>query len=268
MRCNVCYNFKAIPFPTLESLNPFRDELIGEWSNMLAHQLPALPPIQSFLDALPEFFAWLTEERAPVVLAVHPMARNTEVLRGPAGAFGGFVSHRPFIETIRFAASNRLCVELDYRDEQGNRDTRLIEAYSLRRSQAGDILLMASRADSGAPRSYRLDRILGARTTERSFIPRYPIELTPSGPPSIPETERGPRDSSGTSSWGFGSPAVRTRRAPVRRPATGGPKYIFRCMVCGREFERTSYDGALRSHKNKSGIDCYGTTGFYVRTKY
>jgi hypothetical protein len=25
--------FKAVPFPTLEGLNPFRDELVGEWSN-------------------------------------------------------------------------------------------------------------------------------------------------------------------------------------------------------------------------------------------
>jgi predicted nucleotidyltransferase component of viral defense system len=259
--------FKAIPFPTLESLNPFRDELIGEWTNMLAHQLPALPPIDSFLGALSEFFSWLTGQSEPIVLAAHPMAGNTEILRGPAGAFGNLTGHQPFIETIRFAASNRLCVELDYRDEQGRRDTRLIEAYSLRRSQAGDVLLMASRADSGAARSYRLDRILGARPMQRTFVPRYPIELTPTGPLSIPETERGSRGG-GSSGWGLGSSAIRTRRTPVHRAASTGPKYVFRCMVCGKEFERSTYDGTLRPHKNRNKMDCYGTTGVYVRTKY
>ena len=38
-------NFKKISFPTLASLEPAKDELIGEWGNMLGHQLPALPPM-------------------------------------------------------------------------------------------------------------------------------------------------------------------------------------------------------------------------------
>jgi hypothetical protein len=58
-----------------------------------------------------------------------------------------------FIEAIRFAAANRLLVNLDYRDQQGKRSTRTIEAYSLRRSRAGDVLLMAVRAEDGQPRS-------------------------------------------------------------------------------------------------------------------
>jgi hypothetical protein len=41
---------------------------------------------------------------------------------------------------IRFTAANRLPVEIDYRDKQGNRSTRAIEAYSIRRSQAGGVL--------------------------------------------------------------------------------------------------------------------------------
>ena len=53
----------------------------------------------------------------------------------------------PLYETIGFAAANRPYIELDYRDERGRRDTRLIEAYSLLLSQAGDTLPIA-RADS------------------------------------------------------------------------------------------------------------------------
>jgi hypothetical protein len=33
----------------------------------------------------------------------------------------------------RFAAANRLLVNIDYRDQKGNRSARAIEAYSLRR---------------------------------------------------------------------------------------------------------------------------------------
>ena len=43
-------------------------------------------------------------------------------------------------------------VNIDYRDQKGKRSTRAIEAYSLRRSRAGDVLLMAVRADDGHPK--------------------------------------------------------------------------------------------------------------------
>ena len=42
------------------------------------------------------------------------------------------------VEVIRFAAANRLLVELDYRDVEGQRTTRIVEPYSLRQTQAGD----------------------------------------------------------------------------------------------------------------------------------
>jgi predicted DNA-binding transcriptional regulator YafY len=86
-----------------------------------------------------------------------------------------------FIDLIRFAATNRLLVEIGYVDKQGTRSTRDIEAYSLRRSKAGDVLLMAVRADNGQARSYLVEKIIGVKPTQRSFTPRYPIELTPSG---------------------------------------------------------------------------------------
>ena len=160
------------------------------------------------------------------------------------------------IEMIRFAAANRLLVEIDYRDKKGVRSTRAIEAYSLRRSQAGDVLLMAARADSGQARSYLVSSILGVSPTQTSFTPRYPIELTPSGPQLIPDTTR--------------SPALTTSRLPrmARRRASSGPTYVYRCTVCRKLFERKTQDNSLRPHKNPAGWQCYGTYGTYVRTKY
>jgi predicted DNA-binding transcriptional regulator YafY len=83
------------------------------------------------------------------------------------------------LETIRFAASNRLCVDLDYVDENGRRSTRTIEPYSLRRNKEGQARIFAIRSENGQPRSYRLDRIRGAQVNPTPFVPRYPIELTP-----------------------------------------------------------------------------------------
>ena len=53
--------FKNIPIPTVEILNakPERSELVSEWSNMLAYQLPVLPPFEQFWQELPKVFEWL-----------------------------------------------------------------------------------------------------------------------------------------------------------------------------------------------------------------
>lgn len=154
---------------------------------MLEHQLPALLPVTTFWDALPEIFAWLegavVRPLAPMPIGAGDTLIRERVVDLPSGNRG-----HSFVELIRFAAANRLLVEIDYRDKQGNRATRVIEAYSLRRSNAGEVRLMAIRADDAQPRSYLVDSILGVRTTQRPFAPRHPIELTPSGAQSIPQT--------------------------------------------------------------------------------
>ena len=47
--------------PTLETIlnSPFRDEIEAEWSNMLGHQLPFLPPFEEFWSQLESVFSWL-----------------------------------------------------------------------------------------------------------------------------------------------------------------------------------------------------------------
>ena len=261
-------DFKGIGIPRIADLEPHRADLEAGWTHMLEHQLPALLPVATFWDALPEVFAWL-EGSVPEPLVAMSMGAGDTLIREriiplPDGSQG-----QNLIELIRFAAANRLLVEIDYRDKQGNRSSRAIEAYSLRRSQAGDILLMAVRADNGQSRSYLVDRILGVTPTQRPFTPRHPIELTPSGPQSIPQAPR-----SG-SAGGFS-----VRRA-VRRPTTrrlssasglagvSGPTYVFKCAVCRKTFNKKSYDANLNKHKNnRTGYDCYGSFGTYVRTKY
>ena len=155
------------------------------------------------------------------------------------------------LELIRFAAANRLCVNLTYQDSR-----RLIEPYSLRRTREGNLVLYAVKHLTSDGRSYRVDRIQGATVTKEPFVPRYAIELTPSGPISAPPTMRRSTGISGTN-----------RRASSRI-LNFGPKYIFRCSICGKRFSRNSYNASLNPHKNKQRYPCPGRTGLYVTTRY
>ena len=172
--------YKGLPVPTLATVEPRRAELEADWEDMLGHQLPQLPPFETYWSELGEFFAWLVH-RAPsrTALAPYALAPGERVLRPALGTLGrlGLIA-RP-LETIRFAAASRLCVDLDYVDENGRRRVRRIEPYSLRRTREGSIVLHAVRCADGGHRSYRADRIRGAIATPQSFRPRYAIELRP-----------------------------------------------------------------------------------------
>jgi predicted nucleotidyltransferase component of viral defense system len=258
--------FKGIPVPTFETLrdSPQHAELRADWEQMLAHQLAQLPPFDSFWGELPAVFAWLQREEArPKQAAMGALRADIDTAwRMPAMAHSWRAEGigAP-LEIIRFAAANHLCVDLDYRDEQGRAGSRIIEPYSLRRTKEGELLLYAVRSADGQDRSYRVDRILGARATKQPFTPRYAVELSLAGPFHAPEVSRPARTRTP-------SPFQASRPAARHRSGSSGPKYVFRCLVCQKKFERSEYDSTLRPHKNKNGYPCPGNIGGYVTTKY
>lgn len=254
--------FKGIEVPTMQTVDsqPARAELEAEWGNMLAHQLPVLPPFEQFWYELPNVFDWLhgvAEKTIKSSIQVSGSGAVDEAWRPPSLSQAWHTT-TPF-EIIRFAAANRLCVDLSY---QGSR--RLIEPYSLRRTQDGNLLLYAVKHQTGEARSYRVDRIQGAEATQVSFIPRYLIELTPAGVISAPPVfKRATAD--------FSPKISRPRQVkpkPLYAPARNGPKYVYECTYCGKKFTRQSHDAALKPHKDKSGYPCPGRTGYLVDTKY
>jgi hypothetical protein len=118
-------DFKGIAVPKAADLDRFRADLEAGWEHMLRHQLPALPPLDSFWNVLPEFFGWLESGRAPAVPMSYAAGSGETILRErtlPLRLRPAVQSH---IEIIRFAAANRLCVDLGYKSE-----TRRIEPYS------------------------------------------------------------------------------------------------------------------------------------------
>ena len=265
--------FKGIAVPTLESLraSPQHGALRADWEQMLAHQLPQLPPFDSFWNELPAVFEWLRQEPAKAQAPTMGPGRFEldPTWRAPAMASSwraqGITAP---LEIIRFAAANRLCVDLDYQDEGGRIATRAIEPYSLRRTTAGDLLLYAVRSQDGKDRSYRVDRIRGARPTQQTFIPRYAVELSATGPIHAPETARAVH---ARSSSPFAAPrrtSARPRTTTGRSRPFGQARYVFQCTYCGKKFERSKNDSALNPHKTKDGYPCPSRTSYFVTTKY
>ncbi len=155
------------------------------------------------------------------------------------------------LEIIHFAAANRMCVDLDYDGE-----TRRIEPYSLRRTKDDNVILHAIKVSTGESRTYRVDRMQGARATSQGFVPKYAVELTPSGSMSIPPTER----SATTVSRGFGPTRVASRPQ--------GPTHVYECTSCGKKFRRKTRDSSLREHKTPDGWACRGRRALYLTTEY
>jgi hypothetical protein len=228
---------------------------------MLAHQLPSLPPYESFWDELPAFFDWLAGGIAPIVPARYATSQGEVVLRQRDLRLPVPGPSQSVIEIIRFAAGNHLLVELD---DQGS--TRHIEPYSLRQTQDGNIVLHAWNTEKNEHRSYRVDRIQGARVTNQTFLPRYALELGPQGPLIVQQAASRPRPfvpraPSASQGWASGT-------ASRRGTSHGKPVHIYQCPLCNKKFRRESYDSHLNPHKNEWGGPCQGTTGFYVETRF
>lgn len=240
--------YKAIPVPTFESLVPQRQALEAMWSDMLAHQLPVLPPLNDFWDTLPEIFTWIVGGAAIPEHALIEHGASEIAVSGRVLPMGVPLRSRSTLEMIRFAAANHLCVDLTY-----DSSVRRIEPYSLRRTAEGNFVLHAIRSDSGDHRSYRVDRIQGAAVTSQVFRPRYVVELTSTGSLAVALSTARPRIAS-------------TRRAA--RTRRQGPIYTYRCTVCRKTFNKRTMDGSLNPHKNPRGYPCAGRYGVYVRTKY
>jgi hypothetical protein len=264
--------FKGIELPTAHLLerDPARADIEAGWRQMLEHQLPALPVFEDFWQALPAMFQWLYGEADKLLTTPIPSDEPTDMVQEPAGVFvsgGGAGRWSPPsrqdyfnvpMDKIRFAAANRLCIDLGYGGKR-----RLIQPYSLRRSRAGHLLLMAVKHQTGEARSYRLDRIQGVSISGVAFAPRYTIELSSTGNFNVqPTVRRAPEDHS---PFLYSLAAV---SVPRKSRTSYGVKYSYRCPMCDKTFTRTKMGSKLNPHKNQYGYPCRGRTGYLEDTRY
>lgn len=228
-------------------------ELRSEWANMLAHQLPQLPPLDSLLARLPNLLRWID---APMP-EVEPLPAATsmsdgEILVAPAGV-QLWRTGVP-LEAVRFAGANRLLIEFTY---HGRR--RLAEPYSLRRARTGNLLLYVFERAAGHIKAFNVAEIHDLRVTDTPFSPRYRIEFSSAGPLPVPGAHARPRS--------VFTPPQGSLRSPRRtRLPSDGPVYVFQCPYCNKEFRHRKNDSKLRKHKDASGYaNCSGRRGHLLR---
>ena len=252
--------FKQISFPIFDDLLGHKDECEAGWNDQLSHQLQALPPFDSFWNELPAFFRWLeaSELSSAPLLASIPYSEEEVIATIQIGTPTGELS---ILDRIRFAAVNRLVVELDYRKANGQRNTYHIEPYSLRRTRQGNTLLYGVKVESGDIRGFRTDRIINSKVTEVAFVPRFAIDFLPPGSLTLVTNQ--------STDVSLDLPRRLASLGPKRRTnrSAGGMKYVYKCPVCGKTFTRNALVSTLNAHKNKQGTPCYGRNGTYVSSK-
>lgn len=186
------FRFKNLPEPSVEGIMARIefDVVQRDWAQQLRHQLPVLPPVEGFLEELPDAIAWWLEpslaatplETIPLVGGEQTAPRQRFPSLVPVGA--GFAGARlapglgfDAMERIRFAARNRLCVELRYHGVG-----RVVEPYSLREPRTGNTLLyvfepLQGSSPSGSVKALDIAGIERADVTELPFRPRFVVEL-------------------------------------------------------------------------------------------
>jgi len=237
--------YKGVTVPAFAALetSPFRAELESEWDNMLAHQLPVLPPMEQFWAELPKLFDWLEQIATLEKLPTIDFETGEDSSWKPPATVWNWSTDSPVpLEPIRFAAINHLCVELGY-----NGTKRIIEPYSLHRTMEGNLLLHAVRANTREHRSYRVDRIESVEVTRQPFTPIYAIEFSALGQLFAPTKARA-----------TGSRTLSRRKTGKSWSRKFGSSiiYIFECSACSKKFKRIKYDVKLRPHKDKNGLPC------------
>lgn len=166
--------FKNLDFPSFAQLEIHRPSLEVKWAQMLEHQLPFLPPFGTFWNELPIFFTWLESGIIPQAPPSCAGETGEGLIRERTLVLPVSPKIKACIEIIRFAASNLLCVDLDY---QGH--MKRIEPYSLRFNGEGNIILGVHDVDKNERNGYLVDNIQGAQITDQVFNPRFAIELMP-----------------------------------------------------------------------------------------
>ena len=166
--------FAAPTADTLMTVVRGSDELRSEWANMLAHQLPALPPFEHVLHRVRDLLAWIDEPMAPLPVAPAPPSIRLGALETTIAPRGGYYwGAGQRLEVVRFAGANLLMVEFTYSGKH-----RVVEPYSLRRKGTGNLLLYGWEQGATTIKAFDTAKMRDLAVTSTPFVPRYRVEFT------------------------------------------------------------------------------------------
>ncbi|MFK5895108.1 MAG: nucleotidyl transferase AbiEii/AbiGii toxin family protein [Pseudomonadota bacterium] len=241
--------FKGMDIPTFEYIENHEkiDELEPQWDNMLTHQLPSLPPMNSFWADLEPFFDWL-KGQLEVEKLVPASIVSGDVFQ--VGRYGYIADDVSGLNKIQFAAANRVCIKLRYSDK-----TRIVEPLSFRiNTKTGNKLFYGYERDAEHPKAYSVSKIQSVEITNIPYTEKYPVEISATGSISMPPIRK----------------AVASRVSSLTRPSkryssSGGYPYKILCPICQKTFSRKRVsDTKLNKHKNQYGGACSGRRGYVV----
>lgn len=231
-------------YPTINTLNAVVADLISNWHEALAAQLPAVPAVDTYLSELPRFFRWFNGEFIEPSPSIFPSQDGNSI--SAESILRRSSKKRAFVERIRCATALRLCIEVEGSGKGARERMSVLEPYAVRTSHDHEVVLCAADTQSGECVTQNLDRIRSVRITTTSFRPRY---LTETG--SDPNVAfRQPHTAS----------ALRSDQQDKK-----AHRYTYRCTKCERDFERRTKHVLLRPHRDKTGSPCDSRLGVYVR---
>ena len=177
--------FKKMEIPTFEYIENHEklDELEPQWDNMLAHQLPSLPPMDSFWADLEPFFDWLEGQLEVEKLVPAGIISGDIFQVGRAGYLTDDISE---LNKIQFSAANRVCIKLGYSDK-----LRTVEPLSFRtNTRTGNRLFYGYERDAEQVKAFSISKIQSVEITNVPYTEKYPVEISPTGSLSMPPIRR------------------------------------------------------------------------------
>ena len=191
------FEFKKLdpPSPDLILARVDREVLGTDWENALRHQLSVLPPAAEFLAALREILEWLLGVAAPAPALASVPAKKDEILVPPVRFARPFAAPSPRLrlaagagtwpqlvygsklDRVRYAARNRLLARVTYHGV-----TRVVEPYSLRMPETGNLLLYVFEVERGLRagegiKSFKVAELGDVEVTDRPYRERFLVEL-------------------------------------------------------------------------------------------
>lgn len=183
----------------------------------------------------------------------------------PAYAFAGYggsghdinyfsASHR---NRIMEAGAARKMVRMMYDGLE-----RLVEPYALIYKTKTDgesreyfygVDVKGGRSGKVGIKMYTEDKVQSIETTDETFEPRVPIELSKAGEHFGQTYFARPLSS---------TPRRTSRITRVR--SSFGVSYTVVCSVCNKRFKRSSHNTKVNKHKDRFGNQCYGRYGYIV----